>query len=82
MQLLAIIGASLGEMIARRCLPAPSLARSLEQWIRHARHQRLPSLIVALDLPPTLAPRLPEIVQHFDGRRRSIDEAWPLALPD
>lgn len=82
MQRLAIIGASLGEMIARRCLPAPSLARSLEQWVRHARHQRLPSLIVALDLPPTLAPRLPDIVQHFDGRRRSVDEAWPLALPD
>lgn len=82
MQRLAIIGASLGEMIARRSPQAPSLARSLEQWVRHARHRRLPSLIVALDLPPTLAPRLPEIVQHVDGRRRSVDEAWPLALPD
>lgn len=82
MHMLTVIGARLGDLAGMAHQNRPDLATSVRQWVRHARYERLSSLLVSITLRPELHDRMPEIFWLIDSHRRGLDQAWCLTAKD
>lgn len=82
MHMLTVIGARLGDLTGMAHENRPDLKTSVRQWVKHARHERLSSLLVSITLPPELNEKIPEIFWLIDSHRRGLDQAWCLTAKD
>lgn len=82
MHMLTVIGARLGDLTGMAHQNRPDLKTSVRQWVRHARHERLSSLLVSITLQPELNEKIPEIFWLIDSHRRGLDQAWCLTAKD
>ncbi|SHM39954.1 PelD GGDEF domain-containing protein [Vreelandella subglaciescola] len=82
MHMLTVIGARLGDLTGMAHQNRPDLKTSVRQWVKHAQHERLSSLLASVTFQPELNDKIPEVFWLIDSHRRGLDQAWCLTASD